>query len=88
MKCTTGTNYELPHYVIVSVSQWIAKTFNEISLIMNDSHYFGASFNSICKCRCHWPRCLRLRLHWSQKRHNTANRHLSGYTLQERVATF
>jgi len=31
---------------------------------------------------------LRVRLHWSQNRHNTANQHLSGYTLQERVATF
>ena len=32
--------------------------------------------------------CLRVRLYWSQNRHNTANQHLSGYTLQERVATF
>jgi hypothetical protein len=31
---------------------------------------------------------LRVRLHRSQNRHNTANQHLSGYTLQERVATF
>ena len=31
---------------------------------------------------------LRLRLHWSQNRHNTANQHLSGYPLQEYVATF
>ena len=31
---------------------------------------------------------LRVRLHWSQNRQNTANQHLSGYTLQERVATF
>jgi hypothetical protein len=31
---------------------------------------------------------LRVRLHWSQNRHNTAKQHLSGYTLQERVATF
>ena len=31
---------------------------------------------------------LRVRLHWSQNRHNTANQHLSGYTLQERVAAF
>jgi hypothetical protein len=28
----------------------------------------------------------RVRLHWSQNRHNTANQHLSGHTLQERVA--
>ena len=31
---------------------------------------------------------LRVRLHGSQNRHNTANQHLSGFTLQERVATF
>ena len=31
---------------------------------------------------------LRLRPYCSQNRHNTANQHLSGYTLQERVATF
>ena len=31
---------------------------------------------------------IRLRLHWSQNGHNTADQHLSGYTLQERVATF
>jgi hypothetical protein len=31
---------------------------------------------------------LSARLHWSQNRHNTANQHVSGYTLQERVATF
>jgi len=30
---------------------------------------------------------LRVWLHCSQNRHNTANQHLSGYTLQERVAT-
>ena len=30
----------------------------------------------------------RVRLHWSQNRHNTANQHLSGYTSQTRVATF
>ena len=29
---------------------------------------------------------LKVRLHWSQNRQNTANQHLSGYTLQERVA--
>ena len=28
----------------------------------------------------------RVRLHWSQNRHNTANQHLSGYTSQTRVA--
>jgi hypothetical protein len=32
--------------------------------------------------------CLRVWLHWSQNRHNTANQHLSGHTLQERVVTF
>jgi len=31
---------------------------------------------------------IRLRLHCSQNRHNTANQRLSEYTLQERVATF
>ena len=31
---------------------------------------------------------FRVHLHWSQNRQNTANQHLSGYTLQERVATF
>jgi len=31
---------------------------------------------------------IRVRLHWSQNRHNTAKQHLSGYTLQESVATF
>jgi len=34
------------------------------------------------------PSPLRVRIHWSQNQHNTANQHLSGYTLQERVATF
>ena len=34
-----------------------------------------------------WRR-FRLRLHWSQNRHNTANQHLSGYTSQKRVAIF
>jgi hypothetical protein len=32
--------------------------------------------------------CFRVRLRWSHNRHNTANQHLSGYTLQERVVTF
>jgi len=27
--------------------------------------------------------CLRLRLHWSQNWHNTANQHLSGHTLPD-----
>jgi hypothetical protein len=48
------------------------------------------SLPSAPKCVSHempLPR-LRVRLHWSQNRHNTANQHLSGYTLQERVATF
>jgi hypothetical protein len=31
---------------------------------------------------------VRVRLHWSQNRHNTTNQHLSGHTLQERVTTF
>ena len=31
---------------------------------------------------------VRLRLHWSQNQHNTANQHLSGYPLHECVATF
>ena len=35
-----------------------------------------------------WSLGLSVRLHGSQNRHNTANQHLSGYTLQERVATF
>ena len=39
-------------------------------------------------CRSQWPCSLWVRLHWSQNRHNTANQHLSGHTLQERVATF
>ena len=34
------------------------------------------------------PEPTQHRLHWSRNRHNTANQHLSGYTLQERVATF
>jgi len=33
-------------------------------------------------------RRLRVQLHWSQNRHKIANQHLSGHTLQERVATF
>jgi len=31
---------------------------------------------------------LRVRLLWTQSRHNTSNQHLSGYTSQTRVATF
>jgi hypothetical protein len=31
---------------------------------------------------------IRVRPHWSHNRHNTANQHLSGHTLQELVATF
>ena len=34
------------------------------------------------------PLRVRVRLHWSQNRHNTANQHLSGHTLHECVATF
>jgi len=32
MKYTTGTNYEVLHYVILSVSQWVAKKFHESPL--------------------------------------------------------
>jgi len=38
------------------------------------------------RCSRCWASYVRLRLHWSQNRHNTANRHLSGYTLKERGA--
>ena len=38
--------------------------------------------------RSQWPHCLRVRLHRSQNRHNTANRHLSGHTSQTSVARF
>jgi len=33
-------------------------------------------------------RTLRVRLHWIEYRHKTASQHLSGYSLQERVAAF
>jgi hypothetical protein len=46
-----------------------------------------ARWTSFFKMPYHGSR-LRVRLHWSQNRHNTTNQHLSGYTLQERVATF
>ena len=72
-------------------SQQQTSLWNEGEKTMNIS-IFAADWVLKVRVSDWWPLSglhkVRVRLHRSQNRHNTTNQHLSGYTLQERVATF